>query len=258
MPSLQIKRGTRAQLNAAATANQLRLGEPYLIIDENRIAIGLSTNTYEVYHKRNEPLNFANTQAINGLAPAIASGQPTTYEQVLQPRRAGLFITPSAVQYVPTTATQAANSLRAWPFKLDGYRNFAGIRSEVGTLLAGANYRMGLYSDNGSAYPGALLANSDNGDISAATAGLKNFTQTITAPTEWIWAVFNSSAAISMRAIPVSALEALLGAQGNGGANHCFTAWAIAQAFGPLPATFPAGATLQANATCPWIALTTA
>jgi hypothetical protein len=203
-------------------------------------------------------LQFRFGAGINGLAPAIASGQPTTYEQVLQPRRAGLFITPAATQYAPTTATQAANSLRAWPFKLDGYRNFAGIRSEVGTLLAGANYRMGLYSDNGLAYPGARLTNSDNGDISAAIVGLKNFSQTITAPTEWIWAVFHFSAAISMRAIPVASLETLLGVQGNGGANHCFTAWAIAQAFGPLPATFPVGATLLANTPCPWVALTTA
>lgn len=54
MPSLQIKRGTRAQLNAAAGASQLKIGEPYLITDENRIAVGLSATTYETYAKESE------------------------------------------------------------------------------------------------------------------------------------------------------------------------------------------------------------
>lgn len=49
--SLKIKRGTRAQLNAAAAAGGLKAGEPYLITDENRIAIGLSTTGYETFAK---------------------------------------------------------------------------------------------------------------------------------------------------------------------------------------------------------------
>ena len=43
---IQIKRGTRAQLDAAATAAVLKAGEPYLITDENRLAIGLSATSY--------------------------------------------------------------------------------------------------------------------------------------------------------------------------------------------------------------------
>lgn len=42
-----IKRGTRAQLDAAAVAGSLNLGEPYLITDESRMAVGLSATTYE-------------------------------------------------------------------------------------------------------------------------------------------------------------------------------------------------------------------
>lgn len=45
-PIIQIKRGTRAQLDAAATAAALKVGEPYLITDENRLAFGLSTASY--------------------------------------------------------------------------------------------------------------------------------------------------------------------------------------------------------------------
>lgn len=46
MPRVQIKRGTRAQLQAAAAADQLRVGEPYLITDEQRLAVGLSAGAY--------------------------------------------------------------------------------------------------------------------------------------------------------------------------------------------------------------------
>lgn len=45
---------TRAQLNAAATADQLKIGEVYLVTDEDRLAIGLSASTYETYAKASE------------------------------------------------------------------------------------------------------------------------------------------------------------------------------------------------------------
>ena len=44
--TLLVKRGTRAQLNAAAAASGLKAGEPYLITDEGRLAVGLSVSTY--------------------------------------------------------------------------------------------------------------------------------------------------------------------------------------------------------------------
>ena len=54
MSSLKIKRGSYAQLVAAAAANQLKEGEPYLISDQGRIAIGTSTSTFEVFAKLSE------------------------------------------------------------------------------------------------------------------------------------------------------------------------------------------------------------
>lgn len=52
MPAqIRFKRGTLAQLNAAATANQLVQGEPYFITDTNEIAIGLTASTYQIYSK---------------------------------------------------------------------------------------------------------------------------------------------------------------------------------------------------------------
>lgn len=44
--SIRIKRGTRAQLDTAKTAGTLAAGEPYLITDQNRPAVGTATNAY--------------------------------------------------------------------------------------------------------------------------------------------------------------------------------------------------------------------
>ncbi len=52
--TIQIKRGTRAQIEAAKAAGQLKDGEPYLIIDENRIAVGTDSNGYSSFAKLEE------------------------------------------------------------------------------------------------------------------------------------------------------------------------------------------------------------
>lgn len=43
---LRFKRGTRAELAAAAGSSGLNLGEPYMITDEGRLAIGVSDSEY--------------------------------------------------------------------------------------------------------------------------------------------------------------------------------------------------------------------
>lgn len=63
---LKIKRGTRAQLNAAVTGNTLNLGEPYLITDEGRIAIGTGSNSFVDFAKSSE------VQALDADLTAIA------------------------------------------------------------------------------------------------------------------------------------------------------------------------------------------
>lgn len=52
--TIQIKRGTRAQIEAAKAAGQLRDGEPYLITDENRLAVGVSSSGYSSFAKTEE------------------------------------------------------------------------------------------------------------------------------------------------------------------------------------------------------------
>lgn len=49
MPRVQIKRGTRSQIDSAALSDSLNIGELYLITDENRIAVGTGINTYSAF-----------------------------------------------------------------------------------------------------------------------------------------------------------------------------------------------------------------
>lgn len=54
MPRIFQRRGTRAALNALAASNGLAQSEIYFISDENRIAVGTSVSTYEVFAKVSE------------------------------------------------------------------------------------------------------------------------------------------------------------------------------------------------------------
>jgi hypothetical protein len=54
MAKVLNKRGTRSEINVAAATGALNSGEVYLITDEDRIAIGTSTSTYESYAKESE------------------------------------------------------------------------------------------------------------------------------------------------------------------------------------------------------------
>lgn len=54
MAKVLIKRGTRAQIDAAAAASQLSVGEPYLITDEARISVATAVNAHQPAAKQGE------------------------------------------------------------------------------------------------------------------------------------------------------------------------------------------------------------
>jgi hypothetical protein len=54
MPSIAHKRGTRAQIDAAATANGLKAGEVYLLTDEARLTVGIAANAHQPLAKQGE------------------------------------------------------------------------------------------------------------------------------------------------------------------------------------------------------------
>ncbi len=69
--TIKAIRTTRANLNTQAGSANLLAGEPYLITDENRIAIGLTTSTYQDFVKNGEA---ASLTSVTGLAIALRSG----------------------------------------------------------------------------------------------------------------------------------------------------------------------------------------
>lgn len=52
--TIQVKRGTRAELDAAAVKRQLLAGEPILLTDEQRLVIATSSTTYTDLAKLSE------------------------------------------------------------------------------------------------------------------------------------------------------------------------------------------------------------
>ena len=56
MPSLAHKRGTRAQIDAAAMSSGLKPGEVYLITDEARLTVGTAINTHVPVAKQSEAI----------------------------------------------------------------------------------------------------------------------------------------------------------------------------------------------------------
>lgn len=47
MAEIRVKRGTKAQVEAAKAASELAQGEPYLITDEGKLAVGTAVNDYK-------------------------------------------------------------------------------------------------------------------------------------------------------------------------------------------------------------------
>lgn len=207
-------------------------------------------------------LIFEGGARIGGLPPAVANGQAATYEQipagVLLPGAtyaSGSDITLAMTSIAPVTVVATAATIRAFPWRILKQVSITALRIEVTTLQAGATCRVGLYSDNGSGYPNALLGGSDVAAFDCATAGVKGpntFPAAIVLASGLYWVAINHSGTPTLRVISPAAVDPILGVNLAGGTTPQYTAWGAALAFGPLPATFPGGAARVANAAPPF------
>lgn len=73
MAKILIKRGTRAELNAAGGAGQLNAGEPYLITDEARLAVGTATGSYAAQVIDADLLAFPTVDGTRGFSGSITT-----------------------------------------------------------------------------------------------------------------------------------------------------------------------------------------
>lgn len=152
----------------------------------------------------------------------------------------GSFLTAVALT---TQSISSVNSLRAFPFFVPKTMKFDRIAINVTTAAsAGGVARAGIYTDNGSLYPGALVA--DGGEVATDSTGVKEKNIDVTlqgGKLYWLCVITGTQTGTQVRAIdraaayPINGLDNTLG-------TSAYCGYAVAQAYGALPASYPAGA----------------
>lgn len=162
MPKVLVKRGTRAQLDAAAAANQLSQGEPYLITDENKIAVGNNVNSYTVSQENLCDVAFKTVVAVGGGALSVTNigfagmttvgGTARNYantNKLTMSKRVGFVSSATAGSlssaYWTTTAGNSYIPTDSDPYKISF--NFRFNCSDAATV-SGARFFAGISSSN--------------------------------------------------------------------------------------------------------------
>ena len=145
MPSVRIKRGTRAQIASAAAANGLKQGELYHVTDENRVDVGTGTGATSALATKSE---------VDGKEPTINAGTTDQYfrgdktwsdffTDVRATVLTGLSTATDAVITAADTALQAIGKLQA---QITGHKDAAS-----------------------NAHPASTISNTPSGGIAATT-----------------------------------------------------------------------------------------
>lgn len=194
MPSLRIKRGARAQIDAAALASGLDAGELYLITDEDRIAVGTSASTY------------ASTARLGDPAPFTAPYVP------------GAFYDGQATGTASTTLTGAAGRIEIAPFIVSRRLTVDQVGLACATAVAGAFCRAVAYASGADGWPDALIW--QGGDLDCSTIGAKAGTLThVFEPHVVYWLGVHHSSTAAIRA-NAAAASLSLGLNGPNGSNY--------------------------------------
>lgn len=142
--------------------------------------------------------------------------------------------------------TLANNSMRAFAFVVEREFTFNNFRTEVQTLAGSTSYRVGIYTSNASTgYPDALVSNTDLEAYDSTSTGLKvpASPQSVTLIPGLYYIAVNANGAPSLRGFAAAGLPPIRGLFGTvTNINTSITELRVAQAYGAMPATFPAGA----------------
>lgn len=232
MPKVYVRRGTRAQLDAAATAGQLAAGEVYLITNEQRLAVGLSAGSYQAAAKSGEPGQNS------GMVPWLRRlSAPRIVGEVSGGALATLALVGSRLCYIPFIVPRAVT--------------LAGLRISITTAVAGTAsvgiYENTLVSDNDS--PGALLASATG--IDTGTDGNKDGALSLAlVPGILYWACLICSVAATVRAIPAATMQPAIGRIADGGSAGSIISYLHTPGSGAtLPDPAPTSFTVAGGAT---------
>lgn len=155
----------------------------------------------------------------------------------------------SAIIYgTPSTLAVTVGSLRASPFFVGVNKAFDRIQCEVTTFGASSKVRLGVYSDNGSGYPGALVV--DSGELDAGSNGVKPATISVSLTPGVYWlAILGGTATCTYRTFGgASLLSTIFGWDSAMGATTRDPHFSVAKTYGALPDPFTAGATINTTA----------
>jgi len=214
----------------------------------------------------------ATNQVRNTISVAPLGGQVVVngtgpHLDVPGPKVAGRFYASPISANAANSALSSANRLFAVPFFVGNRSTALTLSFDIGTGIAGAwNARMGIYADDGTGKPGALVANSDGGII-AVGSGTVTGVQTVTMNGAtgvpllgWYWLAFMAdTTGQSLYSISNSGALYTNTLIGHTSASNMFsgnqvTGYFAAQTFGAMPGTFPAPSILIASPN-PYIAV---
>jgi hypothetical protein len=236
MPSLRHKRGTRAQIDAAAAANQLQAGEVYLITDENRLTVGTGVNTHHAVARQGE------------------GGGGNIGVHVAFPVPSGGFAHLSVNASGNSNIAAVADRFDLMPFFPMRSITVNQMRAEVAVAgAAGTTARLGIYASNAVGNPDALLQEGAT-TIGTAATGIKTTAltpMTLNAGTLY-WVAILSSGAPTYRGIPAAGVMPLDGIAADLG---IYTLRRATFAYAALPTTAPA--TTRSGSAVPIIHLRT-
>lgn len=166
----------------------------------------------------------------------------------------GTFLTGGAQT---TQGIASANSLRAFPFYLPITTSFDKMAIRVTTLATGTTprIRLGIYEDNGNNYPGKLIL--DAGEVNVSTTGVKELDINVKLPggkLYWLVLIGQDTASLVVAASAATNVLPILGYESDLSGTP-LAGWAATQTYGALPATYPTGSPIGWTLNVPLIAL---
>lgn len=168
-------------------------------------------------------------------------------------------VMPPLGTYVASNGTGAGvGTLRLSPVAIGSLRTMTGLALGVAGNVSGAVCRLGLYECGTDGYPGALLY--DSGSLDASSTNTRLLAQPVTpialSPTKrYMVAFLGGVAAANVRLGAATNRLGSVCTVSSTGAVTIGSQLSVAQAFGALPATAPAGMSILATSTMPLVCL---
>lgn len=206
---------------------------------------------------------YLDDSSFNVWGPKATGAWPSAPTTAVIPNFGGLSTTFITSRWYPgsnsvgTAVLTAQNSAYAMPMPVNKTHTFVAIGFNVTVIgSTGGTVRLGIYADNGSGYPGALVL--DAGTVAVATGtGAKTITISQTLTPGLYWLVAAPQGGTTQPTITTVAAVFIVGwfgclSPGTGAGNE---GWTVGSVSGALPGTFPTGGSVAGANAMPFTSL---